>query len=141
MNALSVPSSIRLCQVTRMGLLALAGLLLTACAGGRADRLDAVKMADVLKGKTKQELLTCAGAPRRESSSEGLRAMVYQHDAELVELSVPGAKSSGARDVPHSCRATIILKDNRVTDVRYESVPEWLGAEDHCEEIFVRCSQ
>lgn len=122
-------------------MLALTGLLFTACAGGPADRLDAVKTADVLKGKTKQEILTCAGAPRRESTSEGLTAMVYQHDAELVERSVPSAKSSGARDVPHSCRATVILKDGRVTDVRYESVPEWLGAEDHCEEIFVRCAQ
>jgi len=36
---------------------------------------------------------------------------------------------------------TITLKDDRVTDVRYESVPERLGAENHCEEIFARCSQ
>ena len=141
MNTLSVPSSIGFRQLTRMGLLALTGLLFAACAGGPADRSDAGKMADVLKGKAKQDLLTCAGAPRRESTSEGLTAMVYQHDAELVELSIPGAKSSGPRDVPHSCRATVILKDGRVTDVRYESVPEWLGAENHCNEIFARCAQ
>lgn len=67
--------------------------------------------------------------------------MVYQEEADLVELSIPGAKSSGARSVPHSCRATVILKDGRVIDVRYESVPEWLEAENHCEEIFARCSQ
>ena len=35
--------------------------------------------------------------------------MVYQEEADLVELSIPGAKSSGARSVPHSCRATVIL--------------------------------
>jgi len=141
MNTQSVPSCIGFRQVTRLGLLALTGLLLTACAGGPADRSSAVKMADALKGKTKQDLLACAGAPRRVTTSEGLTAMVYQHDAELVELSVPSAKSSGARDVPHSCRATVILKDDRVADLRYESVPAWLGAEDHCEEIFVRCAQ
>jgi hypothetical protein len=73
--------------------------------------------------------------------SQGLTAMVYQKEAELIELSVPGAKSSGARSVPHRCRATVILKDSRVTDVRYESMPEWLGAENQCEEIFARCSQ
>ncbi len=122
-------------------MLALTGLLLAACAGGPADRADAVKMADVLKGKTKQDLLVCAGAPRRESTSQGLTAMVYQEEAELVERSIPGAKSSGARSIPHSCRATVILKDGRVTDVRFESVPAWIGAEDHCEEIFVRCAQ
>jgi hypothetical protein len=141
MNTRPVPSCIGLRQVTSMGLLALTGLLLIACAGGPADRSSAVKMADVLKGKTKQGLLACAGAPQRESTSEGLTEMVYQHDAELVERSVPSAKSSGARDVPHSCRATVMLKDDRVTDLRYESVPAWLGAEDHCEEIFVRCAQ
>lgn len=36
--------------------------------------------------------------------------MVYQKEAELVELSVPGAKSSGARSVPYSCRPTVTLK-------------------------------
>ena len=141
MNTRSVPTCIGFRQVARLGLLALTGLLLTACAGGPADGSSAVKMADALKGKTKQDLLACAGAPRRVTTSEGLTAMVYEHDAELVERSVPGAKSSGARDVPHSCRATVILKDDRVSDVRYESVPKWIGAEDHCEEIFVRCAQ
>ena len=48
-----------------MGLLALTGLLLTACAGGPADRSSAVKMADALKGKTKQDLLIlCRGAAK-----------------------------------------------------------------------------
>jgi hypothetical protein len=124
-----------------MGMLALTGVLFTACAGGPADRSDVVKIADVLKGKTKRDILTCVGAPPRERTSQGLTAMVYQEEAELVELSVPGAKSSGTRSVPHSCRATVTLKDDRVTDVRYESVPEWLGAENHCEEIFARCAQ
>jgi hypothetical protein len=66
--------------------------------------------------------------------------MLYQ-EADLVELFSPGAKSSGARSVPHSCRATIILKDGQVTDVRFASVPEWLGVENHCKKIFARCSQ
>jgi hypothetical protein len=132
---------VRFFRLTKVGLLVLVGLLFAACAGGPADRPAAVKMADVLKGKTKQDLLGCAGVPRRETSSDGLTAMLYQEEAELVELSIPGAKSSGPRDVPHRCRATVILKDGRVTDVRYESVPEWLGAENHCDAIFARCSQ
>jgi hypothetical protein len=106
-----------------------------------ADRPDAAKISDVLKGKTKQDILTFASVPRRESTSQGLTAMVYQEEADLVELSIPGAKASGARSVPHSCRATVILKDGRVTDVRFASVPEWLGAESHCKKIFARCSQ
>ena len=141
MNTITVPSCIKFCRVTRMGLLALTGLLLTACAGGQADRSSAVKMADVLRGKTKQELLACAGAPRSERTSQSLTTMVYQEEAELIELSVPGAKSSGARNLPHRCRATVLLKDGRVADVHYESVPAGLGAEDHCDEIFAHCSQ
>ncbi len=132
--------SVMLYRVTRLGLVALWGLSLSACVSGPADRTAEVKMMDVLKGKTKQELLACAGAPQRESLSQELTTMVYQEEAELVERSIPGAKSSGARSIPHSCRATIILKDGLVTDVRFESLPEWLGAEDHCEEIFLRCA-
>jgi hypothetical protein len=116
------------------------GVLFAACDGGPADRPDASKIADVLKGKTKQDILTSAGVPRREGTSQGLTEMVYQEEADLVELSVPGAKSSGAWSVPHSCRATVIIKGGRVTDVPYESVPEWLGAENHCERIFARLS-
>lgn len=129
------------CRVARLGLLALLGLSFSACVGVPEDRTASLKLAVVLKGKTKQELLSCAGAPKRESLSQGLTALVYQEEAELVELSVPGAKSSGARSVPHSCRATVTLEGDRVTDVRFESMPAWLGAKDHCEEIFVRCAQ
>jgi hypothetical protein len=106
-----------------------------------ADRPDAAKIADVLNGKTTQDILISANVPRKASTSQGLTAMVYQEKADLVELSIPGAKSSGARSVPHSCRATVILKDGQVTDVRFASVPEWLGGENHCEEIVARCSQ
>jgi hypothetical protein len=94
-----------------------------------------------LNGKTTQDILISANVPRKASTSQGLTAMVYQEKADLVELSIPGAKSSGARSVPHSCRATVILKDGQVTDVRFASVPEWLGGENHCEEIVARCSQ
>lgn len=141
MNTITLSFSVRFFRFTKMGLLALTGLRLAACAGGPPDRSDAVKMADVLKGKTKQELLACAGGPRRERESEGLTALVYQEEAELVEFSVPGSKSSGPRDVSHSCRAIVHLRDGRVTDVRYESVPAGVGAENHCDEILARCSQ
>ena len=106
-----------------------------------ADRRNAAKIVDVLNGKTKQDILTSASVPRRESTSQGLTAMVFQEEADLVELSIPGAKSSGARSVPHSCRATVIIKDGRVTDVRHASVPEWLGAENRCKKIFAHCYQ
>ena len=78
MNMLSVSSCIRFRRVTSMGMLALMGVLFTFC----------------------------SGVPRSESTTQGLTAMVYQKEAGLVEFSVSGAKSSGARSVPHRCRAT-----------------------------------
>ena len=109
--------------------------------GSGGGSRNTAKIVDVLNGKTKQDILTSASVPRRDSTLQGLTAMVFQEEADLVELSIPGAKSSGARSVPHSCRATVIIKDARVTDVRHASVPEWLGAENRCKKIFVRCSQ
>lgn len=65
-----------------------------------ADRPDTAKISDVLNGKGKQDILTSASVPRRESTSQGLTEMVYQEEADLVELSIPGTKASGARSVP-----------------------------------------
>ena len=81
-----------------------------------ADRLDAVMIADVLKGKTKQDVFTPAGVHRREGMSQGLTTMIYQEEADLVERPVLGTKSSGAWIVPHSCRTIFTLKDGGVTD-------------------------
>ena len=78
-------------------------------------------------------------AAKRERMSQGLTAIIYQEKSDLVELSIPGTKLNGARSVLHSCRATVILKDGRVTDVRFASVPEWLVTGNHCGKIFARC--
>jgi len=91
-----------------------------------------------LIGKVKRELIGCAGAPVIDRAGDEQAMMVYYREASQLEESFPGSKSSFAK-VHHGCRATILLQQDRVIDVRYESDPSSYQDEDHCEEIFERC--
>ncbi|HEU4685654.1 MAG TPA: hypothetical protein VFS39_14195 [Nitrospira sp.] len=93
-----------------------------------------------LIGKTRQDLLTCAGPPISEAASEGQLVFVYYKEASQLEESFPGSKSSFAK-VHHGCRATIVFRDDRVSDVHYESDPSSYRDENHCEEIFESCDK
>lgn len=92
-----------------------------------------------LIGKTKQALFACAGNPVSEKPKGDQVVVVYYKEASLLEESFPGSKSSYAM-VHHGCRATVSLEQDRVTGVRYESVPSSYQDEGHCEEIFERCT-
>lgn len=92
-----------------------------------------------LIGKTKQELLACAGPPVSESTKGGRVVFLYYKEASLLEESFPGSKSSFAKE-HHGCLATLSLQQDRVSEVRYESVPSSYQDEDHCEEIFDPCT-
>jgi hypothetical protein len=91
-----------------------------------------------LIGKVKRELIGCAGPPVIDRAGDEQAMMVYYREASQLEESFPGSKSSFAK-VHHGCRATILLQEDRVIDVRYESDPSSYQDEDHCEEIFERC--
>ncbi len=93
-----------------------------------------------LEGKTKEQVLACAGEPERERSHEDLTLMRYYKEAPLLQESIVGSKGSrgGAH---HGCWATVVLKDGKVLEVRYHSVPTGVDATDHCEEIFDACTQ
>ncbi len=68
---------------------------------------------------------------------------LFEGHGTVWNLSCIGWRLSG--DLPmrpeETISLTVTLEDDRATDVRSESVPEWLGAENHCEESFARCSQ
>jgi hypothetical protein len=91
---------------------------------------------DQLKGKTQQDLLTCAGPPTSESKTADGLVLVYYRAAWSLDRSSED-RMTGSRP---GCRATIRLQDDRVADVRYLSVPESAGAWDHCERIFSGCA-
>ena len=91
-----------------------------------------------LIGKTKQELLACAGKPVGEFTDGDRIVVVYYKEASVLEESFPSSKSSFPM-VHHGCRATISLEQDRVDEVRYESIPRSYRDEDHCEELFSSC--
>lgn len=111
---------------------------LTACAEVSREGEGYHRAQQALIGKTKQELVACAGPPVSEKVKTDRTVMVYYREASQLEESFPSAKGSYAM-VHHGCRATIVLRVDRVDNVRYESVPSSYRDEDHCEELFVGC--
>ena len=108
-------------------------VMLSGCATFSPER-PAVS-ADDLKGKTKQEILACAGQPTHDLQTTGGLVLVYYRAAWSLDRSSED-RMTGSRP---GCRATIRLQDDRVAEARYLSIPESAGALDHCERIFSRC--
>ncbi len=118
--------------------LCLALTTLAGCAALLPNGSDEQPARKILIGKTKQVLLACAGQPINERTDEDRTLLVYYKEASLLEESFPGSKSSFAME-HHGCRATITLQQDRISDIRYQSVPSTYEDEDHCEEIFEPC--
>jgi hypothetical protein len=114
-------------------------LLFLACA--MADQREArdSQRQHILMGKTKQEVLACAGAAIRENGDGEMAELIYYKEASLLEESFPESKGSIAK-IHHGCRAKVQFKGNRVTEVSYQSVPNSYHDEDHCDEIFESCA-
>ena len=88
-----------------------------------------------LIGKSKASLLACAGSPIKQHVKGEQVLFEYYKEASQFEESFPGSKSSFAM-VHHGCRATLLLEQDVVTGVQYESEPSSYRDDDHCEEIF-----
>lgn len=125
----------------RAGLVAAIGTALTVClpAACATDRPDGPFPAQqALIGKIGSDVIACAGEPARRSESGGETLLTYRRSAPVFEESFAGSKAS----VPcprHACEATVVLKGDRVSEVRYSPVPRTLGGCEHCEEIFRKC--
>jgi hypothetical protein len=91
-----------------------------------------------LIGKTKQVLIACAGSPVSERSQGDQIVFIYYREASQFEESFAGSKGSFAR-VHHGCRATILIQEDRVREMRYEGDPNANRDQDHCEDIFEPC--
>jgi len=108
------------------------------CAGIGSDGTSASPAQRALIGKTKQQILACAGIPVHEYADGDRVLLVYYKEASQLEESFFGSKSSIAR-IHHGCRSTIVLQQDRAAEVRYESDPSTYQDEDHCEETFELC--
>jgi hypothetical protein len=134
----SKQESLRMTDNVRCALLLICPMFLfLACADHREVRNS--QRQHILMGKTKQEILACAGAPIRENEDGEMAELIYYKEASLLEESFPGSKGSIAK-IHHGCRANVQLKGNRITGVSYQSVPNSYHDEDHCDEIFESCA-
>jgi len=94
----------------------------------------------VLLGKSKQELISCAGNPLRETKTAEGTVLTYYKEAPMFEES--SSLSKGSRSgVHHGCWAHLLMGDDRVVGVEYKSVPRSVDANNHCDEIFHVCVQ
>lgn len=109
------------------------------CAELTTNRSVVLPVQQALVGKTKQQLLVCAGTPVNETTKGDSALFLYYKEASLLDESFPGSKSSFAR-VHHGCRATVVVREDRVAEVRYESVPKSYRDDDLCEELFEPCA-
>ena len=128
------------CTVSEMpGIVwALAIMAIAGCAEVTPNGNGSYPVQRALIGKTKAQLLACAGPPIKEHVKGGQVLFVYYKEASQLEESFAGSKSSYAM-VHHGCLATLLLEQERVTGVQYESQPSSYRDDDHCEDIFQSC--
>ena len=93
-----------------------------------------------LKGKSKEQVLACAGTPLREWQNGEFTLLRYYREAPLLEESMVSSKSSRPT-VHHGCWATVTLQHNQVNQVHYRFVPGSVDSSNDCEEIFARCQE
>ncbi len=129
-----VPSpTIRWCRT-----LACTGSLLLMLGCQPVPKADSSAAHAGLIGKTKQEILTCAGPSLSEAHRGQQTVLIYHKDAPPFDQSFFGSKASVSA-VHHDCTAVLTLDDDRVVAVEYRPEPPSIAAYDHCEEIFQGC--
>ncbi len=93
-----------------------------------------------LRGKTKEQVVSCAGTPQQERQDGELTLLHYYREAPLLEESMVSSKSSRPT-VHHGCWATVAIRDLRVDHAQYRFVPSSVDASNDCEEIFASCAE
>ena len=111
---------------------------LIGCAASQPIEPNSIGKA--LLGKSKQELVACAGNPFQETKTAEGTVLAYYKEAPMFEESFSFSKGSRS-GVHHGCWAHLLMGDDRVVGVEYRSAPRSVDATDHCEEIFHTCVQ
>jgi hypothetical protein len=93
----------------------------TACASNHSATQHSI--GSQLLGKTRADIIACAGQPVKQvSHSEGL-ILRYYKEASLLEESHPTSKSSHSR-THEGCWTSLLIEEERVTGVQFRSVPD-----------------
>ena len=93
-----------------------------------------------LQGKSKEQVLACAGTPLQAREVGAVTMLRYYKEAPLLEESMVSSKSSRPT-VHHGCWATVVIQHQRVDQVQYRFVPSSVDASNDCEEIFANCPE
>jgi hypothetical protein len=115
-------------------------VLMSGCVSGPPEMKSDNPTAKRLVGKTRTELLQCAGPPIREVPYAHGVIFRYYREAPMFEESSPFLKGSIANE-HHGCWASLLFEQDEVTGIEFRPVPEGGQFDDHCEEIFVGCLQ
>ncbi len=116
-----------------LGLMTIAGCATAATVGEYPNQQKVI-------GKSKADVLACAGKPVKEQTRNDVVLLQYYREAPVLEESQPIGKGSMSTN-RHGCWATVVLTDDRVTDVRYRFAPPSMDASNDCEAIFDPCTQ
>ncbi len=116
-----------------VGLMTIAGCATAATVGEYPNQQKVI-------GKSKADVLACAGKPVKEQTRNDVVLLQYYREAPILEESQPVGKGS-VSTIRHGCWATVVLTDDRVTDVRYRFAPPSMDASNDCEAIFDPCAQ
>jgi hypothetical protein len=111
---------------------------LIGCAASQPTPLNPI--GEALLGKSKQELVSCAGNPLGETKTAEGTVLTYYKEAPMLEESFSSSKASRS-GVHHGCWAHLLMGDDRVVGIEYRSAPQSVDATDHCAEIFQTCVQ
>ncbi len=91
-----------------------------------------------MRGKTRAEILSCAGPPIHEIRNGPVTELRYFRKASILEESGTASKGSSP-GVHHGCWVSVMVQDDRVEAVHYRFVPDFVDASDDCEEILSNC--
>ncbi len=98
--------------------------LITSCASTKFGRADLAKRAKVeLIGKSKKDILMCAGVPVRSQQAENMEFLTYYSGGDSDAYVTGGVGSSVGGGVvsvkKRYCEVTFILKDGIVEKINY----------------------
>jgi hypothetical protein len=91
-----------------------------------------------LLGKSKAEIVRCAGTPLRDEHEQGLNILTYYKEASVLDEAFPHAKSSFAK-VHHGCWARLGMDNDHVVGIEYLPRPASYEDIQPCEDIFEHC--
>jgi hypothetical protein len=98
--------------------------LLSSCASTKFGRADLAERAKVeLVGKSKKDILMCAGVPLRSQRADNMEFMTYYSGGDSNAYMAGGAGSSAGGSAvsvkKRYCEVTFVLKDGIVEKVNY----------------------